>query len=133
MQLIIDYHEFTHYIGSLLLNLNLSLFCTGYASIYKKRTGDKTDGCATFYKMCRFHEITHTTLEYQRRTGCLDRDNVAVIVMLKPKGVPSKHHLCVANTHLLWNPRRGGDVKLAQLGESKFEYFYKVPHRNVHL
>lgn len=46
----------------------------------------------------------------------LDRDNVALVLLLQPK-----HHsnsidaaVCVANTHLLFNPRRG-DIKLAQL------------------
>lgn len=50
----------------------------------------------------------------------LDRHNVGIVLLLRPvvtqgsevkaKGPP----LCVANTHLLFNPRRG-DVKLAQL------------------
>lgn len=46
----------------------------------------------------------------------LDRDNVGLIVKLKPKtmSLATDKHLIVANTHLLFNPRRG-DVKLAQL------------------
>ena len=48
----------------------------------------------------------------------LDRDNVALLVLLAPRGCKSKQaadaaKLCVANTHLLFNPRRG-DIKLAQ-------------------
>ncbi|CAG5896329.1 unnamed protein product, partial [Menidia menidia] len=53
----------------------------------------------------------------------LDRDNVGLILLLQPTGTgdppgdppgdPSSC-VCVANTHLLYNPHRG-DVKLAQL------------------
>lgn len=49
----------------------------------------------------------------------MDRHNVAVVVLLKPK-VPgrssrnSKNLVCISNTHLLFNPKRG-DIKLAQL------------------
>lgn len=60
--------------------------------------------------------MSHSKLEYQRGIGLLDRDNVAIVVMLQPRGLSSSHQLCVANTHLLWNPRRG-DIKLAQLGK----------------
>ncbi|XP_072173207.1 protein angel homolog 2-like [Diadema setosum] len=87
----------------------------GYASVYKQRTGDKLDGCVTFYKTGQLQLVSQSLLEYRRNVGCLDRDNVAVIVMLQPRGLPSSRQLCVANTHLLWNPRRG-DIKLAQLG-----------------
>ena len=45
--------------------------------------------------------------------GVLDRDNVALLLVLSPTLQPSCS-VCVANTHLLFNPRRG-DVKLAQL------------------
>lgn len=51
----------------------------------------------------------------------LDRDNIAMVVMLTPKSKPrncSTHdsggQICIANTHLLFNPGRG-DIKLAQL------------------
>ncbi len=53
---------------------------------------------------------------YQEDIPVLDRDNVALLVLLQ-----LRHHkvkkddgiFCVANTHLLFNPRRG-DIKLAQ-------------------
>ncbi|KAI8505399.1 Protein angel 1 [Branchiostoma belcheri] len=93
----------------------------GYEGLYKKRTGDKPDGCATFYRTCKFTLVKHRLVEYYRPgTDVLDRDNVAVVVLLKPKthghGKRRIHtNLCVANTHLLFNNRRG-DVKLSQLG-----------------
>ena len=53
---------------------------------------------------------------YQRDIPVLDRDNVALLVQLQlrhPKVKKESGTFCVANTHLLFNPRRG-DVKLAQ-------------------
>uniref|UniRef100_UPI003AAEE693 protein angel homolog 1 n=1 Tax=Centroberyx gerrardi TaxID=166262 RepID=UPI003AAEE693 len=93
----------------------------GYTCVYKRRTGTKTDGCATCYRGDRFSERSVSLLEFFRpETELLDRDNVGIVLLLQPvvtqgsevkaKGPP----LCVANTHLLFNPRRG-DVKLAQL------------------
>ncbi|XP_041667843.1 protein angel homolog 1 isoform X2 [Cheilinus undulatus] len=93
----------------------------GYTCVYKRRTGDKTDGCATCYRSNLFSERSVTLLEFYRPdTELLDRHNVGIVLLLQPvvtrdsvvkaKGPP----LCVANTHLLFNPRRG-DVKLAQL------------------
>uniref|UniRef100_UPI0037E6FFF4 protein angel homolog 1 n=1 Tax=Semicossyphus pulcher TaxID=241346 RepID=UPI0037E6FFF4 len=92
-----------------------------YTCVYKRRTGTKTDGCATCYRSSRFSELSVTLLEFFRpETELLDRHNVGIVLLLQPvvtkgsavkaKGPP----LCVANTHLLFNPRRG-DVKLAQL------------------
>ncbi|XP_076017637.1 protein angel homolog 1 [Genypterus blacodes] len=100
--------------------LHPALSQMGYTCVYKRRTGDKTDGCASCYRGDRFSEISITALEFFRpETELLDRHNVGIVLLLRPvvpqgskvKGPP----LCVANTHLLFNPRRG-DVKLAQLG-----------------
>ncbi|XP_041810095.1 protein angel homolog 1 isoform X1 [Chelmon rostratus] len=93
----------------------------GYTCVYKRRTGTKTDGCATCYRSSCFSKLSVTLLEFFRpETELLDRHNVGIVLLLQPvvtrgsevkaKGPP----LCVANTHLLFNPRRG-DVKLAQL------------------
>ncbi|KAM4625894.1 LOW QUALITY PROTEIN: protein angel homolog 1-like [Polymixia lowei] len=92
----------------------------GYTCVYKCRTGTKTDGCATCYRGNRFSELSVSLLEFRRvETGLLDRDNVGIVVLLQPvvtqgSGRVKASPLCVANTHLLFNPRRG-DVKLAQL------------------
>lgn len=98
-----------------------SCFPPGYTCVYQRRTGTKTDGCAVCYQGSRFAEAAVSKLEFFRpETGLLDRHNVGIVLLLRPlvtteaevkKAGPS---LCVANTHLLFNPRRG-DVKLAQL------------------
>lgn len=57
---------------------------------------------------------------YRPETKLLDRHNVAIVLLLRPvapRGSSTEAPgplLCVVNTHLLFNPRRG-DVKLAQL------------------
>ncbi|XP_072031481.1 LOW QUALITY PROTEIN: uncharacterized protein [Amphiura filiformis] len=88
----------------------------GYSGVFKQRTGDKHDGCATFFKNSHFDLVDCKRLEYRRHNvPLLDRDNVAVIVLLQPKGICQSERICVANTHLLYNPKRG-DIKLTQLG-----------------
>lgn len=88
----------------------------GYEGEYQKRTGsEKCDGCATFYNRQKFTVQKCTHLCYRREYGILDRDNVALLVKLRPiTNGKILSDLCVANTHLLFNPRRG-DVKLAQI------------------
>ncbi|XP_036397433.1 protein angel homolog 1 isoform X1 [Megalops cyprinoides] len=93
----------------------------GYACVYMRRTGAKTDGCAICYRQSRFSQVSCRLVEFYRpQVEMLHRNNVGVVLLLQPitlqgsevrvQGPP----LCVANTHLLFNPRRG-DVKLAQL------------------
>ncbi|XP_056152210.1 protein angel homolog 1 [Lampris incognitus] len=102
-------------------HLHPVLYHMGYTCVYKRRTGTKTDGCATCYRGNHFSELSVSLLEFHRpETGLLDRDNVGIVLLLQPlvnsgseakaKGPP----LCVANTHLLFNPKRV-DIKLAQL------------------
>lgn len=92
----------------------------GYAGLYKKRSGDKTDGCATFFKESRFTLVESKLVSFNKpEVKLMDRDNVAVVVLLKPRttGSSSRHAnnmVCVSNTHLLFNRKRG-DIKLAQL------------------
>ena len=89
----------------------------GYNIVFKQRTGGKLDGCAIVYKENKFTLLNAIKLDLMRKdlSSLLDRDNIALIVELKPKdsGNDSKP-LIVANTHLLYNPKRG-DVKLAQI------------------
>ena len=88
----------------------------GYLGIYCKKSGHQSDGCATFFKVMKFELLNFRQVFYQKG-GVLDRANVGLIVSLKPKtSIPSldSSELYIANTHLLFNPRRG-DVKLAQL------------------
>ncbi|KAG9347549.1 hypothetical protein JZ751_005117 [Albula glossodonta] len=88
----------------------------GYHCEYKRRTGRKPDGCAVSFKRDRFSMVSRHPVEYFRRgVPLLDRDNVGMVLLLRPTGPSdSERFLCVANTHLLYNPRRG-DIKLAQL------------------
>nr|XP_020469615.1 protein angel homolog 1-like isoform X1 [Monopterus albus] len=101
--------------------LHPALSQMGYTCVYKRRTGTKTDGCAICYRNSCFSVMSLSQLEFYRpETEVLDRHNVGIVLLLRPvvsqeakiqlQGSP----LCVANTHLLFNPRRG-DVKLAQL------------------
>ena len=88
----------------------------GYDGIYKKRTGDKQDGCAIFYKHDKFVLIDQTDVEYQQplATSCLNRDNIGLLAKFAPVQDPQTGHFVVATTHLLFNPNRQ-DVKLAQM------------------
>jgi len=103
-------------LSRILIN-TVKCFISGYEGHYIKRTGDKLDGCATFYKTAKFSLLEAIPLPYQQsNTDILKRENVALILKLKPKGahIPRDRCIVVANTHLLFNPRRG-DIKLAQL------------------
>ncbi|NXK88030.1 ANGE1 protein, partial [Formicarius rufipectus] len=92
----------------------------GFACFYKRRTGTKTDGCAVCYKHSRFQLMSLNPIEYFRPgLDVLNRDNVGLVLLLQPVlpeglGLKAISPLCVANTHVLFNPRRG-DIKLAQV------------------
>lgn len=93
-----------------------SLESLGYHCEYKMRTGRKPDGCAICFKHSKFALLSVNPVEFYRRdVPLLDRDNVGLVLLLQPK-IPSAASpvICVANTHLLYNPRRG-DIKLTQL------------------
>ncbi|KAJ8288852.1 hypothetical protein COCON_G00015110 [Conger conger] len=101
--------------------LHPALSDLGYACVYKKRTGTKTDGCAICYRRTRFSQLSLRVVEYRRpQAEMLDRDNVGLVLLLQPISLQGSDvtvlgsPVCVANTHLLFNPRRG-DVKVAQL------------------
>jgi len=99
------------------------VYCSGYKAEYKQRSRGRTDGCATFYKQKKFSCYNSVPVDFFE-DGCLvlDRPNVALLLLLEPFGngrdgrqtQSSSTCICVANTHLLYNPGRG-DVKLAQL------------------
>ncbi|KAK4291528.1 hypothetical protein Pmani_035657 [Petrolisthes manimaculis] len=87
----------------------------GYDGLFKKRTGNKSDGCAIFYKRSRFSLLEHCSVEYlqPQTSNLLDRDNIALIAKFSSVTQPDAPPLCVATTHLLYNPKRH-DIKLAQ-------------------
>ncbi|XP_067848187.1 protein angel homolog 1-like [Heptranchias perlo] len=101
--------------------LRPALQLQGYECVYKRRTGIKTDGCAVCYKRGLFTLVSEHPVEYFRPiVETLNRDNVGLLVLLRPltpDGAQESSKLpdiCVANTHLIFNPRRG-DIKLTQL------------------
>ncbi|XP_021101664.1 protein angel homolog 1 isoform X6 [Heterocephalus glaber] len=100
--------------------LEPALRLMGFTCFYKRRTGYKMDGCAVCYKPTRFRLLCASPVEYFRPgLDLLNRDNVGLVLLLQPLvpeglGQVSVAPLCVANTHVLYNPRRG-DVKLAQM------------------
>uniref|UniRef100_A0A8D0HEZ0 Protein angel homolog 1 n=1 Tax=Sphenodon punctatus TaxID=8508 RepID=A0A8D0HEZ0_SPHPU len=100
--------------------LEPTLRMMGYMCFYKRRTGIKTDGCAICYKQNKFRLISVSPVEFFRPgLDILNRDNVGLVLLLQPllpEGLEQKttSPLCVANTHVLYNPRRG-DIKLAQI------------------
>lgn len=80
------------------------------------KTGRKPDGCAICFKHSRFSLLSVNPVEFCRRDiPLLDRDNIGLVLLLQPK-IPraASPSICIANTHLLYNPRRG-DIKLTQL------------------
>ncbi|XP_074542009.1 protein angel homolog 2 isoform X2 [Halichoeres trimaculatus] len=95
-----------------------ALQARGYQCEYKKRTGCKPDGCAIIFKTSRLSLLSSNPVEYFRPGDTLlDRDNVGLVLLLRPNNSENQSDpsfICVANTHLLYNPRRG-DIKLAQL------------------
>lgn len=103
-----------------LIHLLGGVFLAGFTCFYKRRTGCKTDGCAVCYKPTRFRLLCASPVEYFRPgLDLLNRDNVGLVLLLQPLvpeglGQVSVAPLCVANTHVLYNPRRG-DIKLAQM------------------
>ncbi|GAQ92102.1 CCR4-NOT transcription complex subunit 6 [Klebsormidium nitens] len=94
--------------------IQADLASLGYEGTFKGRTGaEMTDGCATFWKADAFSLVAVEELEFRDLNL---RENVALLAVLKHQAAPDApaRLLVVANTHILFNPKRG-DIKLAQL------------------
>ncbi|XP_017479908.1 PREDICTED: protein angel homolog 2-like [Rhagoletis zephyria] len=96
-----------------------SLIERGYQAVFKQKTGPSQDGCSILFKRDKFIFKDSREVEFNRRdiSNLLDKDNVALLVKLNPIGFNNKStdtDLVIANTHLLFNPKRG-DIKIAQL------------------
>ncbi|XP_075563342.1 protein angel homolog 2 isoform X1 [Pelecanus crispus] len=108
-----------------------SLESLGYHCEYKMRTGRKPDGCAICFKTSKFSLISSNPVEFFRHDiPLLDRDNVGLVLLLQPR-FDSKTNapICIANTHLLYNPRRG-DIKLTQLAMLLAEIASVAPQKD---
>jgi hypothetical protein len=71
----------------------------GFKCVYKQRTGDeKHDGCAIFYHQDKFELKKTLPVDYNRGVEILDRDNIALLLMLQPKKVEHLLLLVVVHT-----------------------------------
>ncbi|KAJ3362928.1 Protein angel 2 [Allomyces javanicus] len=91
------------------------LLTLGYHYHYQQRTQNADahqDGVATFYRADRLTCVQAEPVTYFHAGTFLDRDNVGMVLRL----VLPKHGIqfMVANTHILFNPRRGA-VKVGQI------------------
>ena len=88
----------------------------GYHGIFKARPGaDNEDGCLTFFKTGVFKLLKTKMIEYDLYDAdCQGKSNVALLVALKFNSREENNVICIANTHLLYNPCRG-DIKTTQL------------------
>ncbi|KAG0331635.1 Protein angel 1 [Podila horticola] len=92
---------------------NPTLRSWGYTGFYQRRTGDRNDGCALFYRNQKVTAVLIRGVEYNQNQF-IGRDNVGIVAILEVTQGRSKKRICVATTHILFNPRRGM-VKIAQL------------------
>lgn len=82
----------------------------GYTGSWCKRTGDRRDRLATFWREDTFQVSKSECIEFAQ-LGL--RDNVSQLTLLQ--SISQKDlHILVANIHVLFNPKRG-DIKLAQV------------------
>ena len=104
-----------------------------YASQFAGRSGTHTDGCLTCWRADRFAEVSSEQIDF----NSLDlRDNVCLLVLLRQlaqddsgsqrskagsstAAAGSLPLLLVAQTHLLFNPKRG-DIKVNRLHVAYF-------------
>ena len=101
--------------------LHAHLVRIGYACVHVQRTGGKPDGLAIAW-----HERSVNPVEPVAHLRLRDlnlRDNVAQLCCFDVdvdidkadhESSPQRRRICVANMHVLFNPKRG-DVKLAQV------------------
>lgn len=104
-------------------DLKEELELRGYSGIWKMRTGDPVDGCAIFWRNCRFKLLYEESIEFCK-LGL--RDNIAQICVFESldqcmnrntSAFTSLHQakkLVVCNIHVLFNPKRG-EIKLGQV------------------
>ena len=83
----------------------------GYEDVSQRRTGDKQDGCAIFFRKDMFNLMSSRGILYkQNDVPLLDKDNIGLVCCLRTN---TGSRLVVATTHLLFNPKRH-EIRLAQ-------------------
>jgi len=83
----------------------------GFEDVSQRRTGDKQDGCAIFFRKDMFNLMSSRGILYkQNDVPLLDKDNIGLVCCLRTN---TGSRLVVATTHLLFNPKRH-DIRLAQ-------------------
>lgn len=91
-------------------DMDKSLEELGYAGCWTKRTGDRRDGLAMYWRQDAFHQVKSDYIKFVQ-LGL--RDNVSQIILLESRN-NKKYRIIVGNIHVLFNPKRG-DIKLAQV------------------
>jgi len=91
----------------------------GYEGVFQPKPNvwgqSKDDGCFILYNANKFSLVCDNSVGlYREGERLLDKPNTCQVIVLQCKD-EEKTELCIANTHLLYNPNRG-DIKLAQLG-----------------
>lgn len=138
-----------------------SLSAVGYEGLYKRKTRENPgedvngiDGCAIFYRADRFTMVEQYGIEYNEaaRQQTMDRKslrrlmkgNIALVAVLEELQAPvhqvsagivrrgRKRRLCVANTHMYWDPEFA-DVKLWQSYVLTQELEKLILHRQLPL
>ncbi|KAF9419547.1 Protein angel 2 [Podila epigama] len=94
----------------------------GYNSFYQPRLGEKTDGCALFYKRSKVNSLEIKGVEFAKNEF-IKRENVGIVAILEISQGLSKMKVCVATTHILFNMRRVlcGDMN-AEPGSTVLNY-----------
>ncbi|KAF9581427.1 Protein angel 1 [Lunasporangiospora selenospora] len=72
----------------------------GYGSVFKKRNGDKTDGCAFFYRQSTVEVIEIRTVDYHTN-AFVDRDNIGIVALLDLKQGKSRGMIKLAQLRML--------------------------------
>ncbi|OZJ06327.1 hypothetical protein BZG36_00704 [Bifiguratus adelaidae] len=84
----------------------------GYHGLFKKRTEHQADGCAVFVRNKRFLVQDSLAIDY-KQNAFMNRGNVAIVCILNDRKNPGRS-VCIANTHILFNQKRGL-LKIAQI------------------
>lgn len=85
----------------------------GYKGAGAKRTGDRPDGCAIFYRSELLVGLDTVRVEYRLPGNpLLCKDNIGLVILLQESSTGKK--MVVATTHLLFSPKRE-DIRLAQV------------------